>query len=111
MTGLLLATVLTAAASIVTLVVLYAVATRPDAVPSGVVDPFQPATGSDPSADTLPTGCAMSKTTPPAASEWQITTVTNLSQVEDLLDCLEAQGFAEREVLTLGNSSFAVRWR
>ena len=103
--------VLTAAASIVTLVVLYAIATRTDAVPAGVVDPFQPAVGSDPSADTLPTGCAMSKTTPPTATDWQVTTLTNLSQVEDLLDCLEANGFAEREVLTLGNATFAVRWR
>lgn len=111
MTGLLLATVLTAAASIVTLVVLYAVATRTDAVPAGVVDPFQPTVGSDPSADTLPTGCAMSKTTPPASADWQVATLTNLSQVEDLLDSLEANGFAEREVLALGNSSFAVRWR
>jgi hypothetical protein len=111
MTGILLAVVLPTAAAIVSLVVLYAAVTRSEAVPAGVVDPFQTPTGTDPSADTLPTGCAMAKTTPPAAGDWQVTTLTNLTQVEDLLDCLEAQGFAEREVIALGNASFAVRWR
>jgi hypothetical protein len=111
MTDFLLVTVLTAATSIMMLVALCATATRTDAVPAGVVDPFQPATGSDPSIDTLPTGCPRSKLDPPTATDWQVATLTNLSQVEDLLDCLEANGFAQREVLTLGNSSFAVRWR
>ena len=30
---------------------------------------------------------------------------------QDLLDCLEAHGYEERELVVTGNSSFAVRWR
>ena len=43
--------------------------------------------------------------------EWTLTTRTSLTQVEDLLDWLEAQGVSEREVLVLGDNSFAIRWR
>jgi hypothetical protein len=45
------------------------------------------------------------------AREWHVTSLKNLSEVEDLLDCLESQGYAEREVIVQGNDSFAVRWR
>ncbi len=66
----------------------------------------------DPGADTMPTNCSMSKTAPPANNvEWRVTTVASLSQVEDLLDSLEAHGIAHREVLAIGNNVFAVRWR
>ncbi|MDB5309275.1 MAG: hypothetical protein JWO38_3477 [Gemmataceae bacterium] len=44
-------------------------------------------------------------------TDWQLTTVSDLTAAEDLLDCLEAQGFADRELVVLGNSCFAVRWR
>ncbi len=47
--------------------------------------------------------------TPPA--EWQVATVSTLSEAEDLLDLLEARGFADREFFVMGNSTFAVRWR
>src|SRR5438445_8994674 len=47
----------------------------------------------------------------PARSDWQLTSVDNLTHAEELLDCLENQGYAERELIVLGNSSFAVRWR
>jgi len=47
----------------------------------------------------------------PVHTDWQLTTVDDLTNAEDLLDCLEAQGFAERELVVLGNSCFAVRWR
>ena len=46
-----------------------------------------------------------------ADTGWKRTTLNRLCDVEDLLDCLEASGFAEREVETRGNCSFAVRWR
>jgi len=45
------------------------------------------------------------------ASDWQLTSVDDLTHAEELLDCLENQGYAERELIVLGNSSFAVRWR
>jgi hypothetical protein len=76
----------------------------------------QPATGgqntavglSDPAADTLPTGGDARK---PASTEWQLATLNDLTAAEELLDCLENQGFAERELVVLGDSCFAVRWR
>ncbi len=46
-----------------------------------------------------------------ARSDWQLTTLDDLSDAEDLLDSLEAHGYADRELILLGNSSFAVRWR
>ena len=42
---------------------------------------------SDPAADTLP----IAATPAPAAVTWQVATRTNLREVEDLLDSLEAQ--------------------
>ncbi len=44
-------------------------------------------------------------------SDWQLTTVSDLCDAEELLDCLEYQGYTERELLILGNSCFAVRWK
>lgn len=61
----------------------------------------------DPAAETLPNGCDNS----PAGTNWQLTTVDDLNEAEDLLDCLEVQGFEHRELVVLGNSCFAVRWR
>lgn len=45
------------------------------------------------------------------STEWHLATVDNLSRAEDLLDSLEASGFADRELVVLGNSCFAVRYR
>ena len=59
----------------------------------------------DPAAETLPGGTRTKRT------EWQLATVDDLTAAEELLDCLENQGFAERELVVLGNSAFAVRWR
>jgi hypothetical protein len=47
----------------------------------------------------------------PNRTDWQMATVAGLTDAEDLLDCLEAQGYTDRELVVLGNSSFAVRWR
>ena len=46
-----------------------------------------------------------------ARAEWQLTTVDDLTDAEDLLDSLEAHGYHNRELVVLGNSCFAVRWR
>ncbi|HJZ56853.1 MAG TPA: hypothetical protein VKE74_17930 [Gemmataceae bacterium] len=62
----------------------------------------------DPASDTLP---CTGERAQPSGTEWQVTTVASLSAAEQLLDCLEAQGYAEREMVILGNSSFAIRWR
>jgi hypothetical protein len=42
---------------------------------------------------------------------WSVATLTSLCDVEDLLDSLEAQQVAQREVQVMGNSSFRVRWK
>ena len=47
----------------------------------------------------------------PRATDWQLTAVSDLGAAEDLLDCLEAHGYAERELVVTGNATFAVRWR
>ena len=63
---------------------------------------------SDPSADTLATGRHL---TPLTRTDWHLTTVSALCDAEELLDTLEFQGYAERELVVLGNACFAVRWR
>ena len=45
------------------------------------------------------------------AAEWQLHTVTSLADAEAYLDCLERQGVQERELVILGEASFAVRWQ
>jgi len=60
----------------------------------------------DPAADTVASGGRTAK-----ATDWQLTTVDDLTAAEDLLDCLEAHGYEERELVVTGNSTFAVRWR
>jgi hypothetical protein len=94
-------------------VAVYAMATRTDILlDPATVDPFKDQEEHDPSADTLAGLGAEVPTTPPAATGgWQLKVLSNLSQVEDLLDSLEAHGVAEREVVTLGGNCFAVRWR
>lgn len=62
----------------------------------------------DPTADTLNSHNPAGSST---ACDWNLTTVTALSDAEDLLDSLEMQGYEERELMVLGNSCFAVRWR
>jgi hypothetical protein len=62
----------------------------------------------DPSSETMGerSGSASSLQT-----DWNLTTVSALSDAEEMLDYLEAQGYSERELMVLGNSCFAVRWR
>lgn len=44
-------------------------------------------------------------------AEWQVAVAADLTAAEGLLDELEASGCADRELVVLGNSTFAVRWR
>ena len=85
-----------------------ALATRVAAIgkPTDTVFPFAPTTP-DPVADTV----AAAADTVFADDGWQVATLHSLSEVEDLLDSLEARHVAQREVRTLGNSTFRVRWR
>ena len=89
---------------------LAVVATRPSLFQPGTVNPFDRVGTADPSEDTL-CGQAVEQTVFVQNAGWKLRTLNNLRDVEDLLDCLESSSVAEREVHTLGNSSFAVRWR
>ena len=86
---------------------VYAVMTQPalHPLPAG---PFAPGTA-DPSADTN-AGQAQVNTVF-ADTGWQTATLHQLCDVEDLLDYLEANQFHTREVHTLGNNVFCVRWK
>jgi hypothetical protein len=42
---------------------------------------------------------------------WQSATVSDLSAAEALLNHAEAEGYQERELVILDNSTFLVRWR
>ena len=96
----------------VTLAAVGALAVRTEPLRAVTVDPFQPAGTADPAADTLPVSSSVVQTTAPAGDGgWQTTTLTSLREVEELLDSLEVHGIAEREVVAIGNSTFAVRWR
>ena len=85
---------------------MYAVMTLPvfQPLPAG---PFAP--GTDPSADTN-AGQAQVNTVF-ADTGWQTATLHKLCDVEDLLAYLEANRFDTREVHTLGNNVFCVRWK
>ena len=71
----------------------------------GTVYPFAPTKPS--AADTV----AVSADTVFADEGWSVVTLNRLSDVEDLLDSLEAHHVAEREVRVMGNSNFRVRWK
>jgi metal-dependent HD superfamily phosphatase/phosphodiesterase len=99
-------TVLTVAGTAIALLAVYAVATKPQPVEALAGETtIADATAA---AETMATGRHL---TPATRTDWQLTTVSALSDAEELLDVLEFQGFAERELVVLGNSCFAVRWR
>lgn len=62
----------------------------------------------DPTADTL---AGHNSIASPTTTDWQLTTVAALCDAEELLDTLENHGYAERELVVMENSGFAVRWR
>jgi hypothetical protein len=62
----------------------------------------------DPAAETLGNH---SESSGSMECDWHMTTLSALCDAEELLDALEAQGYEERELVILGNSCFAVRWK
>jgi hypothetical protein len=85
---------------------MFAVRTAPKLQPATVY-PFAPGS-SDPSADTL---CGQAAPTVLVDDGWTVATLNRLCDVEDLLDSLEAHGITEREMETVGNAQFLVRWK
>lgn len=84
------------------------VATRQSALLPDTVNPFTWPAG--PAQDTL-TEEALVPTVLRDTGDWKLVTLCRLCDVEELLDCLEANAVTEREVHTFGNNTFAVRWR
>ena len=84
------------------------IANRQPALLPDTVHPFARPTA--PSQDTLAED-ALVPTVLRDTGDWKLVTLCRLCDVEELLDCLEANAVAEREVHTFGNDTFAVRWR
>ena len=84
--------------------------TRQDVLHPATVNPFAPGIA-DPSADTLQNDQAMVQTVMAPVHDWEVATFADLTQVEDLLDSLEAHGVATREVIAVTDHCFAVRWK
>jgi len=100
-------TLLLVVGSVVALSAVFVVATRPYEAPA-LAGENTVVGMTDPAADTLAGNHGGNAC---VRSDWHLTTVSALCDAEDLLDCLETQGYAERELVVLGNSCFAVRWR
>ena len=47
----------------------------------------------------------------PAPNVWRFVVLSDLAAAEELLDWAEAEGYQERELIVLGESTFLVRWR
>jgi hypothetical protein len=99
---------LLAIGAMIALTSVYAVATRTAEMVDPVVTTETTVVGlSDPAAETL----SGDTKTPVPQGEWQLATLNSLREAEELLDCLERQGFQERELVLMSNSCFAIKWR
>ena len=78
--------------------------------PADAILPGEPASAplSDPATETLADNSGAHNA---VRTDWQLAMVDSLSDAEELLDSLEARGIEHRELLILGNATFAVRWR
>jgi hypothetical protein len=99
-------TLLTIAGAAAVLTAVYVLATKTEPA-EALAGETTISSAADP-AETLTAGRHVG---PVTRTDWHLTTVSALSDAEELLDVLENQGFAERELVVLGNSTFAVRWR
>jgi hypothetical protein len=96
--------VISAAAVVISALYVVSTQTQP-----GTVNPFGPGSA-DPASDTIQNE-ALVRTVFQDRPDWKYATLTRLSEVEDLLDSLENHNVQEREVHTLGNACFSVRWK
>ena len=102
-----LLTLLTVAAVAIALLAVYVFVMKTEPV-EALAGETTLTNSADPAAETLASG---SHVAPATRTDWHLTTVSALSDAEELLDVLEGQGYEERELVVLGNSCFAVRWR
>lgn len=96
--------------ALMALTIVAVAVTRQDVLLPATVNPFAPSVA-DPTADTVGGNEAMVQTVLAPQHDWQVATLSNLSQVEDLLDSLENHGVTTREVVVLTDNCFAVRWK
>ena len=96
--------------ALMVMAVAVAVTSRQDVLHPATVNPFAPGIA-DPSSDTMQNDQAMAQTVLAPAHDWEVATFDDLTQVEDLLDSLEAHGVATREVIAVTDHCFAVRWK
>jgi hypothetical protein len=89
----------------VTILVLHALARRSAPIVDGTTEPL---TGHS---ERVASGGSGEFTPLADPSTWRSKTVSDLSTAEELLDRAEAEGYQDREMIVLGNSSFLVRWR
>jgi len=100
--------VTTAAAASLTIWAMAMVATMANPKLQPAAYPFAPGSA-DPAADTL-VGQGQIETVF-SEPQWTSLTLSSLSEVETLLDRLEACRVPHREVITMGNAAFCVRWK
>lgn len=86
------------------------VATRSSLLEPAVASPYG-GLRADPSNDTLCGAVNMTVYPPALPGEWQTLQLSSLHEVEQTLDSLENHGVLNREVVTMGNDCFAVRWK
>jgi hypothetical protein len=97
--------------STVAMIALNATITKAENLQPVTVDAFNFPARSLSSADTISASAPTAQTTFNQQSDWQTVTVHHLGDVTDLLDYLENHGVQTREVVTLDNNCFAVRWK
>jgi hypothetical protein len=103
---IMLVTVLTS----VLLIAMHATITRSEAL-HPATDTFNFPPQSFTSADTIASHTATAQTAFIQHNDWQSVTVRHLGDVTDLLDYLENRGIATKEVVTLDDTHFSVRWK
>jgi hypothetical protein len=100
-----LGAVVAALATVVAIVLIYSFAHRAAPAASGSTPSRARQTECDVSGGT---GGSVPAADPTA---WQSATVSDLVAAEELLARAEEEGYPERELIVLGNSTFLVRWR
>jgi hypothetical protein len=97
--------------STVAMIALNATITRAENLQPATVDAFNFPARPLSSADTIAASAPTAQTTFTQQSDWQTVTVHHLGDVTDLLDYLENHGVQTKEVVTLDNDRFSVRWK
>ncbi len=110
MTGILLVAIAMFALAATTTVVAVMITTTRPVADAATVSPFGEVGLGSPGADTLSSVSVETVFPDRRTSDWQITTLNSLSDVESFMDYLENNRVTKREMHVLANNSFAVRW-